>query len=168
MGFIMSRVYKFFAAGDGAATAKLLVGLIENNSLRASDPRSFNDPFECKVVLDLQAPLEIRRARFVADNPDKSQHEFERWNIGLPQASWSIEQDVRASILSSYGITCFTHNWELELFWAHYAKNHTGFCVAFDQEKLVSWDEAVGRGNVSYVSAAPVFKFLRQQASICA
>jgi len=66
---------------------------------------------------------------------------------------------VRSGILADFGIASFTQDWAYELFWAHYARHHTGFCIGYDPEVLAAWPEAEYRGEVQYVNRAPIFKF---------
>lgn len=152
-------LYKFFScSSDEEITARFLQ-ILDMHELWIADPTTFNDPFECKVVLDLAATEETRRTRYFSDNPNSSDAEFTRWNEGLITSKWYVENSVRNKILRSHGISCFTRNWQNELFWAHYGRNHTGFCVGFDEQKLREWPEVAKSGNVTYRQNAPAFRF---------
>ncbi|WP_408583049.1 DUF2971 domain-containing protein [Paraburkholderia tropica] len=74
------------------------------------------------------------------------------------QSRWHTEQTARHLLLQSFGVACFTRDWNNELFWAHYAKNHTGFCVGFDEDVLTSWADVVDFGDIAYINNAQTFK----------
>lgn len=155
-------LYKFFSCPTVQETVDRLSQILDRNTLWASDPTTFNDPFECKVVLDLNAVKEVRRARFLNDNKGASEVEFERWDAGLIRSKWYVEQETRKGILGSCGIACFTRDWNNELMWSHYAKNHTGFCVGYDEAVIRGWSEVRGALEVAYLEEAPVFRFFEE------
>lgn len=155
-------LYKFFSCPTSEETTARFKQLLDKRTLWAADPRTFNDPFECKVALDLEAPEETRRARFFKDNPGSSDAEFRRWDAGLDQSKWYTENSVRQGILQTHGIACFTRSWQNELFWAHYGRNHTGFCVGFNEQVLKQWSEVMGFSDVMYLDDAPVFRFFHE------
>lgn len=52
--------------------------------------------------------------------------------------------------LPHYPTTCFSRSPVVTPMWAHYAKNHTGFVVEFDEEKLKSHFKAILIKDVTY------------------
>jgi Protein of unknown function (DUF2971) len=157
----MTLLYKFFAEPKSEET-KYLSGILSSQEIHASNPYKFNDPFEFKVALDLDADEDTHRRHFLKAKSGATEAEFQSWRRGLPAAKWSIEQETRAALLGTVGVACFTRNWNNELLWAHYAKNHTGFCVGFDEEALTSWGEVTGFGDVVYTKDVPVFNPFKQ------
>ena len=158
----LSMLYKFYSCNTGEETATLLKNILSGNTLLAADPKTFNDPFECKVVLDLEAPVATRRERYRQDNPGCSESDFTRWIDGLDQSKWHVEQSSRQDIMAMHGIACLTQGWENELLWAHYAKHHTGFCIGYDADVLAQWSEPIGLGDVEYEDDAPSFRFFHE------
>lgn len=149
-------LYKF-SPEPNLTTLERLRGLVEDQKLYVNRPVEFNDPFEFKVVLDLEADEETHRKNYVANKPGSSDEQFLSWRAGLAQSRWSIEQGTREALLDRFGVACFTGDWENELFWAHYARNHTGFCVGFDEAALKSLEDIEQADWVSYTRTAPVF-----------
>jgi hypothetical protein len=109
-------------------------------------------------VLDLDASPEVRRARYFNDRPSASAQDFLQWHEGLERSKWSVEQDVRAGILDEHGIICFSKSHSNLLLWSHYAKDHTGFCLGFDEEALRELPSLAAHGSVKYYADAPVFR----------
>lgn len=155
-------LYRFYSAADTATLIDRLRQLVDDNALWASDPRTFNDPFEFKIVLDLNAETDVRHARYFLDNPKRSEEDFEVWNRSMDRQKWYVEQEARAGVLGTHGIVCLTKRWDHELLWAHYGKHHTGFCVGFDREAMAGWSEHVVMRDVQYLDDAPVFKFFTE------
>jgi hypothetical protein len=159
---ICGVIYKFFSKPSAQETVSLFQSILSGNTLMAADPRTFNDPFECKVVLDLDAPIEVRKERFRKDQPHASEEECASWLRTLDTSRWWVEQNTRAEILASHGIASFTLDWRNELLWAHYAKDHTGFCIGFDEAVLTRWSEVSDSGAVEYTEDCPVFRFFEE------
>lgn len=155
-------LYKFFSCNTAQETVDRFRQIVDENTLWASDPTTFNDPYECKFVLDLNVEKEVRRARYFKDNTGASDEAFEAWNNGLDRSKWYVEQQTRQHILQSCGIACFTRGWNNELLWSHYAKNHTGFCIGYNEAVIRSWSEVVESNDVAYLEEAPVFKFFEE------
>lgn len=152
-------LYKFYSCNTPQETVDRLCEILDGNTLWASDPTTFNDPFECKFVLDLNAVKEVRRARYLNDNKESSDVDFEDWDRGLNRSKWYVEQETRQQILRSCGIACFTRDWNNELLWSHYARSHTGFCIGYSEAVIRGWSEVVESHDVAYLEESPVFRF---------
>jgi hypothetical protein len=152
-------LYRYFSTSAKCASLEKLKDIVDSNVLWAAAPFSFNDPFEFKVKLDLSAPSDVRVARYLKENPMATEADARSWERTLDNASWHTAMTLRASLLNSHGVTCFTRSWSDLLLWSHYAKAHTGFCVGFDENHVVAWGAASAQGDVNYVSEAPVFQY---------
>lgn len=107
-------------------------------ALRCSYPKDFNDPYELFLTIDFdEKPEELA---FYADA------------IGqIPQLP----------------TTCFSLSPIVVPMWAHYAQNHEGFAIEFNEEKLVELFPQSGFGTVDYRDAAnPGLKDMLYRASI--
>ncbi|RKT20432.1 hypothetical protein B0G69_3728 [Paraburkholderia sp. RAU2J] len=160
-------LYKFFSEPDAERTDRF-DGIAHDGQLWVASPHSFNDPFEFKVVLDLEADEETHRTHFMAQKPGSTEAEFQSWRGNLNGGQWYIEQAIRADLLASIGVACFTEHWENELLWAHYGRNHTGFCVGFDETALTSWSEVTGHGKIQYAVDAPIYHPFKEKAQLFA
>lgn len=135
----------------------------ESHMLRASDPRSFNDPFEFKIAVNFDAADDVARARFKADNPQSSDDEFISWWSNLDKPSdWFANQATRQNLLSNFGVACFTEQCQNHLMWSHYANNHTGFCIGYDEALVIQNPAVVASGRVQYSSESPIHRFFSE------
>lgn len=152
-------LYKYATGATGASTLERLKSYCENYTLMVSKPATFNDPFEFKVAIDYEADEQTIRERYFLDNKDASQSTYDEWRSHFDQAKWSITQNVRNGLLSRYGVFCLSEVENNHLMWSHYAKNHRGFCIGFDESLLVAMDGHIGGGPITYLERAPVFRF---------
>lgn len=158
-GVCFNMLYKFYGATNGESALDLLKKIIENNTLMASKPYTFNDPFEFKINLDLDADEPTKRKRFFQDNPSKTNEEYENWLQGLDQSARYVTQSSRSTLLSEFGVICLTHSYDNHLMWSHYAQNHQGFCIGFDDSIMNEIDNTTAKGDVIYHNVIPAFRF---------
>lgn len=152
-------LYKYAAGTDGAATLERLKTYCENHTLMVSKPATFNDPFEFKVAIDYEADEQTIHKRYLRDNKVASQSDYDDWRSHFDQAKWSITQNVRSELLSRYGVLCLSEVDDNHLMWSHYAANHSGFCIGFDESVLFAMDGYIGGGPITYLKDAPLFRF---------
>lgn len=106
---------------------------IIKKSLYVSDPKNFNDPFDCWGTLH---------------NDIGEEHDV-RVSI----------QEVRLQLgVRNLGVVCLTTNWENQLMWSHYAESHKGMCLGFkfhDSRYSAEDDEFILK-PVQYQDLAPI------------
>jgi len=116
---IPSKLYKFQPFEENRISTVL------NNKLWFTVPKDMNDPFDSRgVCWDYQEVEEYLRSHL-------SEEKLKQYN--------SIDDIVNGSISSmrdNIRITCFSEELYSMTMWAHYANNHTGFCVEYDFSSL--------------------------------
>ena len=156
-------IYKYIGASSPEESIKILECFVNDGSIMASNPRTFNDPSEFKVKYNFEADKGFIKERFFVDNPSKSIHDFESWYNSLDENNkWSIGYETRQNLLNATGVVCFTIEPENYLMWSHYAKSHTGFCIGFDDEILNEIEGYQAKGPVKYSTYVPEFKYYSQ------
>ncbi|MEI8614923.1 DUF2971 domain-containing protein [Shewanella sp. PP-He15 brown] len=156
-------IYKYIGTSSPEESIKILEYFVNDGSIMASNPRTFNDPSEFKVKYNFEADKGIIQERFFVDNPSKSIHDFESWyNSFNENSKWYIGYETRKNLLHSTGVVCFTTESENYLMWSHYAKSHTGFCIGFDDEILDTIESYQAKGPVEYSNEVPEFKYYSQ------
>lgn len=145
-----------------------------DGKLYMSDPGKFNDPFDIQLSIrdlfyrssfekdELKAAL---KELFKNYQPEKAHWLFNE-NMLEVLNHWlkggvATEQGIINCIdnhLKTFGVQCFSSNYEIPLSWAHYASGHSGFCIEYDLRKM---DFAVSNGHelamydVTYNSLLP-------------
>lgn len=114
--FVPKMLYKYFPLfdeqfSDYQEKNKKILDSIEAKKIWISSPEKLNDPFEYKML---------------------------NWNIErLKKAGWKIKSIATFSHWIKNGVftTCFSANENNMPLWAHYANNHSGFCVKYKVSK---------------------------------
>ncbi|WP_310441530.1 DUF2971 domain-containing protein [Sulfurimonas sp.] len=97
--------------------------IFENQTLRFSNPLSFNDPFELKPniskLTDSSNHLVINTVSDLLNGSGQAQ----KFHDGLV-----------SNLSNGIGILCLSAKKDNLLMWAHYAEEHRGIVIEFDQE----------------------------------
>lgn len=156
-------IYKYIGANTVDITIERLKYFINDGSIFASNPRTFNDPSEFKIEYDFDADVETIKSRYFVDNPQASEYNFKTWlNSFNEQNKWYIGYTNRQHMLNLSGVICLTHDPLNYLMWSHYARSHTGFCIGFDDKIIDSIEDWQCKGDVRYSDTVPVFNYYTQ------
>lgn len=136
MCMFMSSLFKYFPAeyikDKNGKERNYALESIKNNTLWASIPDAFNDPFECEsrcTIDDLMKAAMQKDWKVAAlDNPTDRQ--------SIENELLSIITAAREQLKSQIGITCFSRKDTSLLMWGHYANCHRGICVEYDASKF--------------------------------
>jgi hypothetical protein len=97
-------LYKYFSLNVFS------IDSFENGYIYLSNPKDFNDPFDCNRNLIFEHGKELNDWQYVE----------------------------RLNDISDIGITCFSENGMEPLLWGHYAQSYRGFCLKFNVESLIN------------------------------
>lgn len=125
-GLIPRYLYKY-------TSVKNCLRMINDGTVYFADYSTFNDPFECKSVIDTNNTREEWMAFMIQNGVPI----VEAGNLALQIASdpKRAEQEVQRCVLenqNSTGFLCLTGKNDNLLMWAHYAQQHEGCCVKLD------------------------------------
>ena len=127
--------------------ARHLRELILQNRVRFSDPRTFNDPWDCEssyCIEDLTIPDALERlvqwyitiTRLKPDGLSEAdiQERAEYFRANPVEAQAALLGAARAisnAIRDRYKLYCLSAKSDCELMWAHYGDKHKGICLEF-------------------------------------
>lgn len=151
----LTRLYHYQPFHE-AHLRSLLVG----QRLYFSDPRTFNDPWDCQPffrVDHLSDPKErerlIAQYKYVTrkhgpllpdEEIERRADHFRRHPEDLVAKVMAFSEAMARGIGEQYRIYCLTPHPDHELMWAHYARSHTGVCLEFDAaHPMISVAQAV-------------------------
>jgi len=97
----------------------LLKCIFEDNTLRFTSPLYFNDPFEF---------------RFPIKNLNPSSSENLNELINLLNATFSLHNNALDNVLQDVGVLCLSSKFDDLKMWGHYADNHKGIVLEFDNK----------------------------------
>ena len=130
--------------------------VLENRLVRFTQPGDFNDPFELHPSYDLMSKADIAS---LPEAPGQEGTEGPKMRILTPEAMQAMIAAVlpglqkqisqlsgaegaylidnnrlaQATFDSKFGVLCLTKKPDSLLMWAHYANNHNGFAIQFDE-----------------------------------
>ncbi|KZN30035.1 hypothetical protein N480_03565 [Pseudoalteromonas luteoviolacea S2607] len=148
------KVYKYLPLTDGSKC------ILTDGTMKFSHHSEFNDPFDCKLVYDIEKSMEYLKSR-----PDLLKEAGRRLKLTPAQRlakKKQMEHSIRRSlesgefhnsVIENVGICCLTKKPDNILMWSHYADNHKGVAIEFNvndasnninmaniEEKLFGWD----------------------------
>jgi hypothetical protein len=118
---------------------KFLFDSLVNCQLWFSNPKDFNDPFDCDINMrvrdctsdQMQAYFEAHLKRFLT--PDELA-QINPLAVGVDTFEKYLNQAAKR-VIQRKGIACFLSDYKNLLMWAHYADAHRGICLKFDVEE---------------------------------
>ncbi|MCD6061748.1 MAG: hypothetical protein K0S16_2059 [Moraxellaceae bacterium] len=147
---------------------------LEHGRIWVSDPASFNDPFDLRLYirdLTCRGPYadeeRLRQALACLLRDNAQVRDFWLFDDALLAVlqDWMQgkvgSRDVIAAVqqrFNSFGVACFTQDWQSPLMWSHYADQHEGFCIEYRvcKDELARDDRHMFlQQHVQYVSALP-------------
>lgn len=145
---------------------------LTKNEIFFSSPNSFNDPFDCRIPTNFKLLTKEEKDQYITDLAIKGFTESERLGIDLSEAIKNLENRleniaefqqeanrIKFSFQDKYiGVASFSLIWNSILMWSHYAKDHTGICIAYDRDKLQKTGIAGKLGQVVYENEFPQIK----------
>ncbi len=145
--------------------------VLKNNEVFMSSPKLFNDPFDCRITANFSLLNSNEKKKEYVDylfskhksdthltDADKKRVYNERLNElineiqGFQKRADDFSIDMYDDVFGVLSLSCV---WDNLLMWSHYAKNHTGFCVGFHEEKMRNSDLFGKGGKVLYVNKYP-------------
>lgn len=168
------KLYKYFTFSEQNIES------LKCQQLWFSNPKQFNDPYDCNIRVD-RKPMTDGEYRelldfwlsqdflnkgaipeWIYEPARKNQFIATCWYEGKPTERF--KQSVTKNIPKIYdnrweqtlkkGVTCFSEDCNNILMWAHYAINHTGFCLEFATSSAL-FDVAY---PISYQNKIPVVR----------
>lgn len=125
---IPSVLYKYRSWND--YTKKILT----DHQLYFSDPDDFNDPYECKPIVEKVDFQFTSDAKVFFHNADGSHIESPITN-GKLSIGYNLQKQMVEQSWASFRISSFTEKADNILMWSHYADYHKGICLVFDTTK---------------------------------
>jgi hypothetical protein len=157
-----ARLYKYRPIDPSGFTGRIFT----HRELFFSPASSFNDPFESRFVLSMEATLEERIGKFRSilptQRPDLEGAARESMAQDLANSflldSTTTARGLTEMLLAKSGVLCLSERNDDILMWSHYADHHRGLCLEFS----TSGSEAFLAERllpVSYSDKVPVWRY---------
>ena len=145
--------------------------ILVENKIYYSNVKQLNDPFECRLKLQIPEDVHGRRELAVASltnstlSPKEKRKEIARLTSKLkdnPELAEKFYTDNLAKFSETFGFHCLSKKNNSPVMWAHYGGNLKGLCIGFKCSEVLTqeedaFDEDFGRGlPVKYKTDLPV------------
>lgn len=144
---------------------------LTDQELYLAAPKDFNDPFDCRIPNNFEL-LDNREKRkdFINSIIDRNYKYIKSLGYDpelekiqrlkeleeTPETFQKRDSEELFKTQDKYtGIISFSGRYDSTLMWAHYANNHKGFCLVFDEKKLRDSRLFGMGGNVNYSEDLP-------------
>jgi hypothetical protein len=103
-----------------------------------SDPKKFNDPFDCGLKVEMKDLTDADIAAVLDDlartggAPTVEQFRRLPADVLKQQIASGLKGAIELGIRGVRGVACFSEKVNDLLMWGHYAEGHRGFCLEFD------------------------------------
>ena len=127
--------------------------MIASKYLYASDPRSFNDPFEVKIRVDNNS-FSSETLKRIGHEHGKNIPEIN--SVEGRQRMLKVRDNMFETAARYFSIVCFSATHESIPMWSHYADKHAGIVLGFDETKCEVLEENLRK--VNYETDPPVYR----------
>lgn len=137
-------IFKYFRWNEYAKR------LFTDGELFFSSPQATNDPYEYQAEVVFHGPEVVKKIKSLPD-------EIQAPLIAKCKLSKDHTQpifDFHKEEIFRYGVCSFSHSYNSQLMWAHYAEQHHGICVGVETDLLKSPD--IKFLDVNYRIAPPL------------
>ncbi len=157
-------LYKFRHLRDDNDTDRSRVeDILVNHRLYLAAARSFNDPFECRVHYDADAPHEIKVAKIAEKLREREPISLREARKKAPTVIQSIEDGWRERVtdmlLDEAGMASLVAVRDDVLMWSHYASGHTGICIKFEARAVEHHDFFGSASKIVYQDYVPTLNW---------
>lgn len=105
--------------------------ILIGNTLKFSNPKVFNDPFDCNEKL-LKIESDEKTVNHTISNLSVRLSRQQRREIKRRFYDPSRVQEAIKNERNKYKLACFSEFCNETLMWSHYAAKHSGICIGFD------------------------------------
>lgn len=147
---------------------KHTIKIVLNNEIYFSNPKDFNDPFDCQIVLDFSESkkdwAEIIRNKLKEENPripDEKIDSLIQYYFKSINTDKEVEEKfhkIRDELMKNISMYCLSEVNNDILMFSHYADSHKGICLEFDASGGTIFSKAL---RVNYVNVYPKVKFTK-------
>lgn len=147
---------------------KRAADIIRDHNLYLAAAEQYNDPFECRFTLSLDATDDEKTKKFkmglMEQNPELPESEAtaqaQRMLDPNPTLTEEWEANLEHNLVNKYrktmGLLSLTAKNDDTLMWSHYADAHQGICLEFDTEVASVVSKAA---KVRYQKPFPVVRY---------
>jgi hypothetical protein len=112
-------------------TGKRAVQILRDRSIRFTQPKYFNDPFEFSPSLDIDTLKNIYFAHSLVKGRIEAGYSRKDILHGFGNFTREVARNITDG-LNNLGVLSLSKRCDIPLMWAHYAENHAGIAIGFN------------------------------------
>ena len=144
----MNVLYKYRNIGDinKGIIDPYTLSLLTEGDIYFSDPKTFNDPFDCKFTFTIDGTDDELKENM------RQKGQSEEWiaEIFRTMSRKQIYEEYFVTLnerIDLLKVFCLAEDCENTLMWSHYGQNHYGICVGIKVFDYGGWPNIKFRGN---------------------
>ncbi|PYD46320.1 DUF2971 domain-containing protein [Novacetimonas pomaceti] len=157
-------MYYKFMGGDDDALCGVFDKAVREGSVRFTPAAAFNDPFEFKFTTVAPPTREafdkwhdIYAPEYTAEQRSHAWLAFDG-----PASDFNTRFVPRVVMFAQLYVLCLARTWKKHLMWSHYASEHRGFVICYEDglTNAFNHDDYFGaKGNVAYSNNVPELRW---------
>ncbi len=157
---IPKSLFKYYAINSNLTDA------LEKSSIWFSNPRIFNDPFDCNINSNYtEKPEELEKyftkySKKYTFKPEEKWEELKKSQFKDLELAKELTQVAVKKMINSISILCLSSKHDNILMWSHYTTNHKGLCIEFSTENEVFFRKPL---VVKYKKEQPLLSYLKDR-----
>lgn len=152
-------------------TNPLHVDILRYKKIYLPSPKELNDPFDCRISLSLDLlDSDAKIKKYVDSYVIKGWNYLQKKKVDINRFIPRMENELKYSKSAysdkynklyeqkgniHFGIFCGSTIWDSIQMWTYYSKNHSGFCIGFDPEKLLKYIPSHTATKIKYQKDYP-------------
>jgi hypothetical protein len=113
------------------ASGKRAAQILRDKTIRFTQPKYFNDPFEFSPSLDIDTLKSVYFDHPLIKNRISSGEARKNVLNGFAEFAREVANNITAG-LNNCGVLSLSKRCDIPLMWSHYAENHTGIVIGFN------------------------------------
>ena len=143
------------------------IEIIRSQSLKFTNPKAFNDPFDCDIDLlefnfmeaNHEIKEDLKKVKLALET--KNGKEKSDFVDNIPNSKIeTIYRNSQLKKIEKSSVCCFSYDFSNKVMWSHYADSHKGSCLIFDlacEKPFLNYDaERFTQSLVDYENYRPI------------
>ena len=154
-------LYRYLTIND------LLLESINEGYLWFTDPKIFNDPYDCNLRLKntlsddtIENYLNIVNVLTKQWSVEELQQNIEYFKAHKNEVNDNLDKEF-IDVVKQCAVCCLSERPDILLMWSHYAQKHTGVCLKYDLKEDATIFHPTSLVKVHYPEHYPEFDFMK-------
>lgn len=147
------------------------IDILKSKNIYLPSPKELNDPFDCRIPISLELlDTDAKIIKYLSNYIIQNLKSLIERNVDINKYITAMVKEFKSSKTKyiknncelyekrgniHFGIFCASMIWDSIQMWTYYSKNHTGFCIGFNPERLFPYIPGCRAKKVVYKKDFP-------------